>query len=49
MRVMETSLIPTLEKHVQELEGKIENQKKEIVTLKKLIDHLQKALEKKSD
>ena len=46
---METSIIPSLEKHVQELEGKIKNQKKEIVTLKKLIDHLQMALEKKSD
>ena len=46
--IMENALIPSLEKHIQELEEKTNKQKKEITNLKNLIDLLQTALEKKS-
>ena len=46
--IMENPLIPSLEKHIQELEEKTNKQKKEITNLKNLIDLLQTALEKKS-
>ena len=46
---MSNSLIPSLEKYIQDLEDKIKDQKKEIENYKTLIDLLQRALEKKYD
>ena len=44
--IMEKDLIPTLERHIRELEDKTNKQKKEIINLKNLIALLQTALEK---
>lgn len=46
---MEESLIPTLNRHIKELEAKVEKQKKEIKNLKNLILALQSTIEKNDD
>ena len=46
---MDNSIISSLEKYVEKMEGKIKDQQKEIENYKTLIDLLQKALEKKYD